>query len=64
MGQIVTSLIDVNLIKFTSVLEHGRTKYMFEFTFEVVLGAKEGTISFRVRFQEKIVGETSIDFSK
>lgn len=64
MGQIVTSLINVDLTRFQAIYQDGRKRYKFDHVFEVVLGAKEGTISFRVRCQGKIVGETSIDFSK
>lgn len=65
MARIVTRLTDVELARFQWVRDQdGRKKYKFDFLFEVVLGAKEGTISFRIQSQGKIVGETSIDFSK
>lgn len=65
MAQIVTSLTDLDLTQLQCVRDQdGRDNYMFIFLFKVVLGAKEGTISFRVQSQGKIVGETSIDFSK
>lgn len=64
MGRIVTSLTGVDLTQFQAVHQNGRKLYKFEYLFEVVLGAKEGTIAFRVRSQGQIVGETSIDFSK
>lgn len=64
MVQIHTSLADVDLSQFQAVYGGGRKQYKFDFLFEVVLGAKEGTIAFRVKSQGRIVGETSIDFSK
>lgn len=63
MGEIVTDLTGVDMTRFNSKYVDGRKIYKFDFKLEVVLGHKQGTISFRVKALNEIMGQTSVDFS-
>ena len=64
MGEIVTDLTDVDMSKFDSKYDNGEKIYKFDFKLEVVLGHKQGTLSFRIRAGGEVVGQTSVDFSR
>ncbi|KAI9777867.1 MAG: hypothetical protein M1839_008544 [Geoglossum umbratile] len=64
MGEIVTNLTGVDFSRFECKTEDGKKIYKFDYQLEVVLGHKQGTIYFRVRALDEIIGQTSVDFSK
>jgi len=63
MKNIVTSLGDLDMSRFEKMTVGGKTQYKFDFALEVILGHKQGTIAFRIRADNKIVGQTSLDLS-
>lgn len=63
MKNIVTSLGDLDMSRFEKMTVGGKTQYKFDFALEVILGHKQGTIAFRIRADNKVVGQTSLDLS-
>lgn len=52
------------MTKFTTIGTGSDRQIKLLFTIEVVIGERRGTLRFKVRINEKVVGEADIEFSK
>jgi hypothetical protein len=65
--KIVTKLAELDMSQLDSKrTTDGKCMYKFDFSLDVILGHKQGTIAFRVRnmADNMVVGQTSVDLSE
>jgi hypothetical protein len=64
MGKIVADFSGVDFSQFSTKIIDGIAKYKVEYALEVVLGHRQGTVGFRVRIGNEVVGQTSVVFEE
>jgi hypothetical protein len=64
LGIVPINLSDVNISRFKQKVVDGRTLYELLYTLEVLMGAKEGVLCFRVLCDGEKVGETQMEYAK
>ncbi|RPA83095.1 hsp70-like protein [Ascobolus immersus RN42] len=64
VGVVNCILKGLNVSKFPNKIVNGKRVYKLDCKLEVVMGAKSGTLQFRIRALGEIVGNATIDFTK
>lgn len=64
VGDVHIDLSRISRAHLPSKIKDGRKLYLVSTKVEVLLGAKEGVLRFRVKVGNKIVGEQDVEFSK